>query len=1079
MSKRIFQHPPEQPGAPKYWRSLDQLADTPQFREWAEREFPQGAAELSAGEVSRRGFLKFMGASAALAGLAACRRPEKHLVPFTASAEWTIPGKALFYASSMPTRRGAIPLIVTTHDGRPTKIEGNHLHPFGTGATDTWAQSSILDLYDPERSRRFALNGVDASEEAFLQALRSEIATLKATGGAGLAFLAGRDMSPTRERLRKLIAATFPASKWCEYEPLGDDAVRAAARTAFGTSLRLRPQLAKADVVVALDCDFLGCPHGDLEAIRDFAARRRVDARGGEMNRLYAIEPHYTVTGGMADHRLRLAGSQIGPFACALAKRVGVDLGAFVAQDPGDPADAAWLDGLARDLLAHRGHSLVMVGPQHSEEIQLLVLAINDALDNLNETLVGLPAEEAPALPIASLASEISRGAVTHLVILGGNPAYDAPADLGWSALQKTVPYVFRLGSHEDETSAVGGWHIPAAHYLESWRDGLSADGTYVSGQPMILPLFGGWSENDLLALFAGLQKPEGPELVQDTFRERFAPADFDSAWNLFLLRGFVEDSAPGPQPLTFNPSAVQDKISGGLALAAPPNRDGLEILFVGCPKVDDGRYNNNAWLQELPDPITKLTWDNAAQISIATAKELGLSTYGIKTDLGEKKMGQYVREIIAITLPDGRNLEAVALISPGHADHSITLTLGYGRSVVGEVGRGTGYNAYPLRTSAQPYIALGAKVAVTEKRRELAIVQDHYSMEGRALVRETTLEKYNTEENREFIRQMGMDSHIPGEVSLYTNPPLDDPNQWGMAVDLNTCTGCNACVVACQAENNIPIVGKEQVVNGRSMHWLRLDRYFGGDDVDNPQMVMEPMMCQHCENAPCETVCPVNATIHSEDGLNLMAYNRCIGTRYCANNCPFKVRRFNFFDYNERKVIDHSGGLFSGLHKWNLVAPKGMEDTRKMQKNPNVTVRMRGVMEKCTFCIQRIQEAKIAAKVKAADSRYEGVKEAFKVACQQACPAGAIEFGNLNDPGSKVSQLRKQDKNYELLKYLNLKTRVTYLARLKNPNKAIPGWEKIGQPDDDYNQPHHGVHHAGDSHGAHDAPAAKAEAHH
>jgi len=1072
MSKRIFQHPTEAAGSKKYWRSLDQLAETPHFTSWLEREFPQGAAELKGGEVSRRHFMKIMGASTALAGLVGCRRPEKHLVPFTRSAEWTIPGKPVFYATSMPTRRGAIPLVVTTHDGRPTKIEGNPLVGSGKGGTDIWAQASVLDLYDPERSQRFLASGKPSDETTFMAELDRVVAEVAGKNGAGLAFLVEKKASPTRNRLRKLIADQLPDAHWVTYEATGSDTPEEAAKVAFGERYTLRPRLEKADVILALDRDFLGCVEGDLEGIKSYSKRRKVDAKGGTMNRLYVVEPRYTVTGGMADHRLRLPAGQIGAYALALAAELGVSTSQFADSAPKLGIDEKWISEVAADLKAAAGKALVLVGEQHSTAIQLLVLAINEKLGALNETLVALPPQATESTAsLGGLAGEILNKRITHLVIVGGNPSYNAPADLNWADLQKTVPTVIRVGYHEDETSAGAGWHVPLAHYLEAWGDASTADGTLVAVQPMILPLFGGWSENDILARFAGLPKPKGPELVKETFKTLGAGDVFDVAWNKFLHDGFLADSAPAPVRVSYDLGAASAAASTGFTLAEAPTIDGLEVSFVTDVKMDDGRYNNNGWLQELPDPITKLAWDNAALISIATAKELGLSVLGIKKDLGEKKMGVYDREIIEISFADGRTLEIAALIAPGHADHCITLPLGYGRLVVGEVGRHTGVNAYPLRTTAQSYVASGAKVRRTGKFYELAIVQDHYSMEGRYFVRETTLEKYNSEADREYIRKMGMDSHIPENVSLYSNPPLTDPNQWGMAIDLNSCTGCNACVIACQSENNIPIVGKEQVIIGRSMHWMRLDRYFSGDNVDDPEMVVEPMMCQHCENAPCETVCPVNATIHSEDGLNLMAYNRCIGTRYCANNCPFKVRRFNFFDYNQRKVIDHEKGLFSGLHKWNMVSPKGMADTLKMQKNPNVTVRMRGVMEKCTFCIQRIEEARITAKVKAGASKFEGIKEKFQVACQQACPADAIVFGDLKDPESAVSKAKAQDKNYELLKYLNVGTRVTYLAKLRNPNMKMPGAEKIGADP--------GAHHGGDHQGEHnDNHAAEAEHH-
>jgi molybdopterin-containing oxidoreductase family iron-sulfur binding subunit len=656
---------------------------------------------------------------------------------------------------------------------------------------------------------------------------------------------------------------------------------------------------------------------------------------------------------------------------------------------------------------------------------------------------------------------------VKTLFILGGNPVYNAPADLNWAQLQSQVENVVRLGFHEDETSELSTWHVPLAHYLESWGDGRAADGSYTAVQPMILPLYGSWSEIDLLAVLAGRPKPTGPELVQETFRETLKPADFVAAWTKFLHDGFQAESATTPEPLSLDGAAATASTREGLK-AQPFNENTFEVVLVGDVKVDDGRYANNGWLQELPDPITKLTWDNAAQISPASAKKLGVKT----------------GDVVTISA-NGRTLEIAVLVAPGHADNSLTIQLGYGRKFAGRIGgNGVGTNAYLLRTTAHPYFITGAEVKKAGRRYPLAVTQEHGSMEGRGadLVREATLEDYKKEPD--YVKRIGIDSHSKFDAnkqvistSLYSNPPLDDIHQWGMVIDLSTCTGCSACMVACQAENNIPIVGKEQVINGREMHWIRTDRYFASDTQgeDEPEMVSQPMLCQHCENAPCETVCPVNATVHSEDGLNVMAYNRCIGTRYCANNCPFKVRRFNFFDYNQRKIQD------GGLYDWNLISEKGMPDTLKMQKNPNVTVRMRGVMEKCTFCVQRIQEAKIAAKVHARDSGNVQIPaDSFKVACQQACPNDAIVFGDIANKESRVSQLRLAERGYRLLEYLNVDTRMWYLARIRNPNPKMPDAAKLGG----YSKPekHHGHGHgqpshenAHDQHGAHEAPEAAA----
>jgi MoCo/4Fe-4S cofactor protein with predicted Tat translocation signal len=1063
MSKRVFQHPPETTGGRKYWRSLGQLADTPEFRGWLEREFPQGASEINGSEVSRRSFLHLMGASAALAGLSltGCRRPEKHLVPFTRGTEWSIPGKALFFSTSMPSRRGYSPLVATTYDGRPTKIEGNPLHPVSKGATGLYEQASILDLYDPDRVRGFTHKGAAKTAADFEKAIDELIAG--AADGDGLAFLLEENNSPTRERLRLEIEKKFPKASWTVYEPVGPSAE--AGSVAFGAGGVAKADLSKADVIVALDADFLG-QEGDTADARAFATRRKADG-GNEMNRLYVVENRYTVTGGMADHRLRIPASQVGTALLELASLVGAKAGdaALNTVLGGAPKLAptlqAWLGPCAEDLLKNKGKSVVLVGERQPAAVRALAHTINAALGNIGKTIVGGRTFTKPAGTIAQLAQQLGDKKIKTLVVLGGNPAYNAPADLDFAGKLKALGEavtVVNVTLNPNETTPLATWQAPLAHYLESWGDGYAADGSYVSVQPMILPLFGGWSEQDILAKFAGQPKPTGPELVKETFRQIAKPGDFATAWPKFLHDGFVP-AASAAASLTLAADSVGTLVKEKYPQATL-NGEAFELVLIADVSVDDGRYANNGWLQEFPDPITKLTWDNAAQISPKSAKKLGVET----------------GDVVEIAI-DNVKLEIPVLIAPGHADNSLSIPLGYGRTAAGRIGTVSattekylfgddiisgGFNAYPLTTSAESYIRVGAKVRAVGRNYPLAVTQEHGSLEGRGadLLREATKETYK--ENPEFAKALGMDAHIPPNRSLYSHPPLSDEQQWGMTVDLNACVGCGTCMVACQAENNIPIVGKRQVIDGREMHWIRCDRYFasgpaGGDthgeydqDIDEPEMVSQPMMCQHCENAPCETVCPVNATVHSEDGINVMAYNRCIGTRYCANNCPFKVRRFNFFDYNQRQ-LDH-------LRKWNLINEKGMEETLKLSKNPNVTVRMRGVMEKCTFCVQRVQEAKIAAKAKGRGSADIKIPtDSFTVACAQSCPTEAIVFGDINDKESAVSKVRASARAYELLKYLNVNTRVLYLARIRNPNPAMPDAKKVAA----YIKSHHGSHSA------------------
>jgi len=1077
--KRVFQHPAPSQTGKQYWRSLGELSDTPEFRGWLEREFPAGAAELEGDEVSRRSFLKLMGASMALAGfgLNSCRKPEMHLVPFTKSAEWVIPGKALYYSTAMPRRHGAIPLCVSTVDGRPIKIEGNPLHPDSLGATDTFAQASILDLYDPSRSRRFVQKNKLSDRETFEKYLADLRTKMSADGGAGLAFLVEETHSPTRERLRDELLKQFPKMRWCVYDPLLSEAQRFSTQISFGENTKVIPQFDRADVVFALDSDFLNCGEGDLASIRAFTSRRRVREAKDSMNRLYVVENRFTLTGAMADHRLRYPASQIPAITHALATKIAV-----ATKDPGlsstlvtlkaptNPAkfEPRWLDEAAADLLAKPGASLVVAGPHQPVVVQLMVYGINAALKNLGTTvLVRTLPKATRSNSIIQLATEIDSGRIQQLFIFGGDPVYNAPRSialdrktkqpLDWAELQKKVPDVVRLGHFEDATSALSQWHIPAAHYLETWGDALTGSGAYVSIQPMIEPLFGGLSEIELMWSLLGQPKAQGPQLVQETFRATAPPGDFDTAWNKFLHDGYATHLPAQDHPANFNGNSA-----GGVAHTlwsneiAAPTPDAPEIVLVGSYSVDDGRYINNGWLQEMPDPIAKLSWDNAAMMSPDFGRHLGVKDGDLieiaVTDTAKDPKGQAIR----------RELVIPALILPGHADNSVTIPLGYGRKHTGPVGEDAGFNAYLLRTSSNPHFIVADKKAiasVTVKKvpgtYKLATTQEHFSIEGRGLVREATLENYRADE--EFVKKIAGDEELPHILpSLYTHPKLDSPQQWGMAVDLNTCTGCSACVIACQAENNIPIVGKLQVTHGRAMHWIRIDRYYAsskpynqdkGEWPENPEMVHEPMMCQHCENAPCETVCPVNATVHSESGLNVMVYNRCIGTRYCANNCPFKVRRFNYFDFTQRPIGKKKIAGFSVYQEYlGPLTEKSAPDTMKLQKNPNVTVRMRGVMEKCTYCVQRIEEAKIGAQVRAGASDKTLIpRDSFTSACAQACPAGAIVFGDIADPKTRVSKIKAENRNYRLLEYLNVKTRTSYLARIRNPNPKMPDAGEIG----------------------------------
>ena len=1067
--KRVLHHPPR-PEKPTMWRSLAELENSPGFESLLRREFPRGADVYEDGGLTKRDFMKLLGASMTLAGvgLTGCRRPEAYLVPFNKGVEWTVPGKFLYYATAMPLRQGAMPLVVSTVDGRPTKIEGNPLHPWSNGGTDAFAQASVLDLYDPNRSKTIKENRVEVGVDVFEKFLKT-----LADSGENLAFLVERKNSPTRDRLRAELESRYPGMIWCEYEPLGPQETDKAIAASFAPGVRLIPKFERADVIVALDSEFLSGSDKGVGFAQGFFPRRNPDQKGAPMNRLYVVESHYTGTGGLADHRYRCKASLIGEFARQLGGKIADatrdgSLASLVEASPKTAAsfDDAWLAECANDLSANPARGIVIVGEQQPAWVQSLAFAINQALGNNGATILGVDTGEKPSASISDLAAAITTGAVKTLFILGGNPAYNAPADLDFSGLLKKVPQAVHLGLFEDETAKLCRWHVPAAHYLEAWSDVRAYDGTYSVVQPMILPLWNGISELEILAQLARNHKPQGPELIRETFAQRFEASA--EKWNSVLRVGFAPGSEFPEVPLSFNASQALAETKN-----AKPAADGLELVFLQSSSVDDGRYASNSWLQETPDFETKVTWDNVALVSPATAKKLGIKAnnfgplYKVAEKLGNDIDFDIVADLIEIKSA-GSSVVAAAFVAPGHADDSISLALGYGRAGVSALLDGVGFNAYPLRSTEALRFLTGVEVKATGKTYPLAQTQEHRSMEGRDLFREGTLERY--EQDPKFAQTMGMDGHIPPNISLYTHPPLTAQEQWGMTVDLNTCLGCNACVVACQAENNVPVVGKEQVRKNRDMAWIRIDRYFAGEP-DDPEMLAQPVMCQHCENAPCETVCPVNATVHSEDGLNLMAYNRCIGTRYCSNNCPWKVRRFNYFDYNQRP-LDH---LYAGP-----LAKKGMADSLKMSKNPNVTVRMRGVMEKCTFCIQRIEEAKIARLVEAgARNKNEVPIHQFKMACQQACPSDSLVFGNINDSQSRVSRLRESDRAYVTLKYLNAAPRVSYLARIKNPNPKMPDANRVGKANGD---PHgHGEPSRGDAdgHGSAEPQESTEEAHH
>jgi molybdopterin-containing oxidoreductase family iron-sulfur binding subunit len=1013
-----------------YWRSLGALEDAPAFREWVDRGFPRSMRALLEEGVDRRRFLQLMAASLGLAGLTGCRRPELPALPYTRPPEEVLPGVPTYYASAMPRPGSAAPILVECHEGRPTKIEGNPRHADSGGASNAFAQASVLDLYDPDRSALVLHGGEPSTWAAYDAFAGPHFGTLRERKGRGLHIL-GEDLaSPALDLLREHLRKAMPEARWYTHEPISQANAGSGALLAFGAPVRARYRLERAEVVVALDADILGLEDDGGRHVRGFGEGRRVEKPGDPMNRLYVIESRYSLTGGMADHRLRLASSQVADYAVALAREIFVPgkdtavsapadpraalLAALAAKPPTAAINSRWVREVAADLRAHHAKCIIVAGRRQPPLVHALAHALNEALGNIGTTVelrvVPAPVETGT---LETLAEAIGVGEVETLVVLGVNAAYNAPADLEFAARIKTIPATICQSLHVDETARLATWHLPAAHYLESWGDARTGDGTLVPIQPMIEPLHGGRTALELLARLSGYETSAPYEIVRRAFQKasQCDAAAVEAAWRRFLHEGRLEGSAfPTVQP-ALRPDLIAQAVaavmpgSGPLALSA----GNLELVLDRDARIDDGRFANNGWLQEAADPVTKVTWDNAALLGPKTAAALGVAT------------GDLVRLELA-----GRSLEIVALVAPGQADFSVSVPLGYGRTFAGRVGNGVGFNAYTLRTTAAPDIAVGLTLTPTGRTYPLACTQDHFTLEGRDLVRELTL----TDLQQPPAPLGEHETHEPETGrAILDAPKLDGEHQWGMAIDLSTCVGCNACTIACQSENNIPIVGKDEVARGREMHWIRIDRYFSGTE-DDPGLVHQPVACAHCESAPCEVVCPVNATVHSDDGLNVQVYSRCIGTRYCLNNCPYKVRRFNFFNYNERPLDQLRLGPLTG---------KGMPETLKMQKNPDVTVRIRGVMEKCTYCVQRIERGKIGALVEAGASGHTAVRDGTIVpACAQACPAQAIVFGDVSDPESRVSKVKRQSRGYSLLGELNTRPRTSYLARVRNPNPKL-----------------------------------------
>jgi MoCo/4Fe-4S cofactor protein with predicted Tat translocation signal len=979
-----------------YWRSLEELAGTAGFKEMLHREFPRQASEWDGGDEGRRNFLKLMGASLALAGLSACtKQPTELIYPYVNAPETQIPGKPLFYATAFTQSGVSTGVLMESHAGRPTKVEGNPQHPGSLGGTNVAAQASILGLYDPDRSQTIMFLGEVRTYASFLTAMRQLLDEQSVKKGAGIRLLMETIGSPTLSAQVKVAQAAFPAMKAVQWEPIGNQGARLGSKLAFGQFLNATYKFDAADVVVSIDSDFLCTGAASARYARDFAAKRRVRGAQVSMNRFYAIETTPQTSGTKADHRAPVKPSELEGVVRALAAAVGVS-GASGSAD-----SVKWLPAMVKDLQAHRGSSIVIAGDEQSPAVHALVAAINTALGNVGKTVVYTESVETDPVDqlaqIKELAADLDAGSVDLLIILGGNPAYDAPADLNFKDKITKAKVRARIGLYDDETADLCQWHVNEAHPLEYWSDGRAYDGTATIKQPLIAPLYDGKSPHEILAIFTDTPVKTSYDSVREYWEKQHTGTDFEAWWRKSIHDGIVAGSA-------FAPKTV------GAASVPPPSShaaagDGYEVSFHADPYLYDGRYANNGWLQELPRPLTRLTWDNAVMVGPETAKKLGVETED-QVELNYQ----------------GSTLWGAIWVLPGQTEGAIAVNLGFGRTKSGRAGNGAGFDAYRLRTTSGQGFVTGVAVKKLGRKFPLASVQAQNNMAGRPVARYGTIAEYI--KNNDFAREMSED---PGKGdTVYPETFKYEGYAWGMSFDLNACTGCNACVVACQSENNISIVGKDQVKRERAMHWIRIDRYYTTEPVNslvkaeslqpvklaaNPQVVFEPVACVHCENAPCEIVCPVAATVHDQDGLNNMIYNRCVGTRYCSNNCPYKVRRFNFY-------------LFAD---WDT-------ESLKLQKNPDVSVRSRGVMEKCTYCVQRINYAKITAERE--DRKVQDGE--IVTACEAACPSQAITFGDLNDPKSHIRELKQEGLSYGLLAELNTRPRTTHMAALRNPNPEI-----------------------------------------
>lgn len=989
---------------PAYWRRISELLPGQAGSEIPSPEFPP-EIELWEHEPSRRQFLTLMGASLALAGIGGCTSaPQESIVPYIRQPENVTPGQTQEYATAARTGDNVLGLVVKSEAGRPIKIEGNPDHPASLGATNAFCQAELLTLYDPDRSQTVLRNQEIETWDGFLTSLKTQLEKSHANNGVGLRVLSEVIRSPTLRAQRRALLTAFPQAQWHEWEPLHNDHARAGMQLAFDEEAIVRYRLDRADVILSLDADFLTTGEDHVRHAREYRTRRTLQlsrTQAIEMNRLYVVESTPSLTGAAADHRLTLEPRAIEALAREIAARLGLEIDRPGQEHLAD-ISAEWIEAVVKDLREYRlksegGSALVIPGPSQPPEVHALAHFINVRMGSVGKTVEYLSTnrtnsnEEAARFQnqtdsLQELVERMRQGKVTTLAILGGNPVYNAPTDINFSAALANVGFSVHLSLYADETSHQCQWHIPESHFLEAWSDLQTYDGITSIVQPLITPLYNSKTAHEIVAALLDNGTASAKDLVQNHWKQAGEDAGFDQRWQEALQKGVISDEQFPPSRL----SLVGDLAQKLQAVQRQVEAEGeFTVVFRADPTIYDGRYANNGWLQELPKPFTKLTWDNAALISPAAAEEMGLAS----------------GDVVRLTLGD-RSLELPVVVLPGQLKTTLTLHLGYGRKHAGRVGNGAGFNTYILRTSDAPWFAFGARIEKMGGLHPLAITVGHHDLEGRELIRAGTLAELSHEATPEFMASAGR----PTDSQSLFPPYPREGYQWGMSIDLTACTGCNACVVACQAENNIPIVGRDEVARGREMHWIRIDSYYRGEQ-ENPEAFHQPVPCMHCENAPCELVCPVAATVHSTEGLNQMVYNRCVGTRYCSNNCPYKVRRFNFLEYSDFET-----------------------PVLKLMRNPQVTVRSRGVMEKCTYCIQRISAARINAEK---EERTITDRE-VQTACQQVCPSQAILFGNLNDPQSGVSQAKHNPLDYALLAELNARPRTSYLAAVRNPNPAL-----------------------------------------